>query len=132
MGTRSITIFFDEAKAICVMYRQFDGYPTGHGAELAAFLASRSLVNGISGKRDTIANGPHCLAALAVSFFKGNFAGGIYLYPPDERDLGQDYTYEVHCKEGVPTVMIIRDGYTNKQIWAGTAQTFNPKDFEDA
>jgi hypothetical protein len=29
------------------MYRQFDGYPSGHGQELAEFLLSGEMVNGI-------------------------------------------------------------------------------------
>ena len=33
---------------IVVMYRQYDGYPSGHGIELAEFLAKGRLVNGIS------------------------------------------------------------------------------------
>ena len=28
------------------MYRQFDGYPSGHGVELAQFLAGMVIVNG--------------------------------------------------------------------------------------
>ena len=38
MGTRSLTFVYDEQEAIINMYRQYDGYPTGHGAELAEFL----------------------------------------------------------------------------------------------
>ena len=34
-------------KPVCNMYRQFDGYPTGHGAELAEFLNGGRLVNGL-------------------------------------------------------------------------------------
>ena len=42
MGTRSITKFIEsdgnKQSAICAMYEQFDGYPTGHGLDLAEFL----------------------------------------------------------------------------------------------
>ena len=49
MGTRSLTVFNDEdGKEIAVMYRQFDGYPSGHGTELAEFLAGKKMVNGFN------------------------------------------------------------------------------------
>ena len=42
MGTRSLTFVYEKygqvQKPVVNMYRQFDGYPTGHGAELAEFL----------------------------------------------------------------------------------------------
>ena len=40
MGTRSLTFVYEGEKPIVNMYRQFDGYPSGHGAELAEFLNS--------------------------------------------------------------------------------------------
>lgn len=46
MGTRSITKFIEEGKEICGLYRQFDGYPEGHGKELAEFLQNMPIVNG--------------------------------------------------------------------------------------
>ena len=50
MGTRSLTVVRETegAKDICVLYRQMDGYPTGHGAELKEFLAPFTVVNGYS------------------------------------------------------------------------------------
>jgi hypothetical protein len=89
MGTRSLTYVYEGKKEdwvlpfVC-MYRQFDGYPTGHGAELAEFLNS--------GK---IANGMNCLAAQLVANFKKD-SGGIYLYPPRlKQDCWQEYEYHV-------------------------------------
>ena len=38
MGTRSLTYVYDDYSVntpIMCMYRQYDGYPTGHGAELS-------------------------------------------------------------------------------------------------
>lgn len=31
MGTRSLTVMKDTGNEIAVLYRQFDGYPEGHG-----------------------------------------------------------------------------------------------------
>ena len=50
MGTRSLTFVYDENGAkILNMYRQMDGYPSGHGKELAEFLAP--IVMGYLGKQ---------------------------------------------------------------------------------
>lgn len=95
MGTRSLTKFYGNGKSkkpFAVMYRQMDGYPEGHGKELAAFLAKLGRVNGISDFKAPIANGIHCLAAQVVEHFKDG-VGSIYLM--DAGDHGQDFEYEV-------------------------------------
>lgn len=109
MGTRSLTVF-QEAKEfgeseIAVMYRQMDGYPTCHGADLKAFLSKIKLVNGIGNEKITIANGMGCLAAQAVSHFKSKSpVGGIYLYPSNTRDCGEEYIYTVYPGEKAGTI----------------------------
>lgn len=102
MGTRSLTFFKTEEGAnIVCMYRQMDGYPSGHGTELAEFLTGITLVNGISlAKKKKVANGMGCLAAQAVAHFKHG-PGGIYLEVPRlTADHGQEYVYIVTA-EGV-------------------------------
>jgi hypothetical protein len=50
MGTRSLTYVYGgdrETKPLVCMYRQFDGYPSGHGQELIDFLKPIRLVNGL-------------------------------------------------------------------------------------
>ena len=99
MGTRSCTNVYDyDGKPIVSMYRQYDGYYSGHGQELADFIAKLTLVNGLSGDTTNLANGPGCLAAQIVAHFKTlcGAVGGIYLYPPNE-DNSQEYNYDVHC-----------------------------------
>jgi hypothetical protein len=62
MGTRSLTFVYNEdGKKILNMYRQFDGYPSGHGAELATFLNSATMVNGYAGKDAPQFNGMGCM-----------------------------------------------------------------------
>ena len=100
MGTRSLTVMQDEEeKEIAVLYRQFDGYPEVHGAELKTFLENRKIVNGIRGDDNNIFNGMSCLAASLVSHFK-NDVGGFYLYPAGTRDCGEDYIYFISGKIG--------------------------------
>jgi hypothetical protein len=100
MGTRSLTFVYDGDEAIINMYRQYDGYPTGHGAELAEFLTPFNMVNGIRvGETRKIANGMGCLAAQLVSHFKAGEAGQFYLYPTSAVDCGQDYEYHIYKDE---------------------------------
>ena len=98
MGTRSLTFVYDGETPIINMYRQYDGYPSGHGAEIAEFLSQFEMGNGIPvGKtfEKKYANGMGCLAAQLVSNFKQE-AGQFYLYPTSAVDCGQDYEYHIY------------------------------------
>jgi hypothetical protein len=107
MGTRSLTVFTDEeGKEIGVMYRQLDGYPEGHGKELAEMLSGIRMVNGLPIRNPgKVANGMGCLAAQIVAHFKDG-AGGIYLFPAGSRNCGEDYTYLVTGDTNVPEIEI--------------------------
>ena len=103
MGTRSLTFVYDQygevQKPVVNMYRQYDGYPTGHGAELAEFLAPFTLVNGLGiGEIRKVANGMGCLAAQMVAHFKQT-PGGFYIHPTDITECGQDYEYHISQKK---------------------------------
>lgn len=142
MGTRSLTHVIQKESykdkdgnlkqrttKIITMYRQFDGYPTGHGQELAEFLASGKLVNGIGGDKEKVFNGVGCLAAQMVSHFKGDTAGNIYLYKPGTKDAWQDYDYDVIVDEGenfnyTPESIIIICKSHGKLKFKGTPQAF--------
>jgi hypothetical protein len=95
MGTRSLTFVYDGDKAIINMYRQFDGYPSGHGVELAEFLGSGEMVNGFSDKNAKQFNGMGCLAASMIAHFK-NSVGGFYIHAVTDTDCWQDYEYHVY------------------------------------
>ena len=97
MGTRSLTFVYDGKEPMINMYRQFDGYPSGHGSELAEFLNSfDAIVNGIPvGDKRKMANGMGCLAAQMIANFKTE-VGGFYIYPVSAEDCGQDYEYHVY------------------------------------
>lgn len=130
MGTRSLTFIYDEdGKKIISMYRQYDGYPSGHGKELAEFLEPITMVNGIGLTEAAIANGPGCLAAQLVAHFKDG-PGGIYLTPTTEVDCGQDYEYHIATHgEGVGltiTCQRIEDlrPFRRKKIFDGGIEEF--------
>ena len=99
MGTRSLTIVEDGFGECCVLYRQYDGYPKGHGKELKEFLTEFNMVKGLV--LDTpkkTANGMDCLAAQLVAHFKTE-PGNFYLYPSETRDCGEEYVYTIYLKD---------------------------------
>jgi hypothetical protein len=116
MGTRSLTYVYEGETPIICMYRQFDGYPTGHGQELANFLNELTIGNGISGKADlfTFANGMGCLAAQMIVNFKKS-PGGFYIHPIDfNQDCWQEYEYHIFEKHVVvknPTEVIFEGSW---------------------
>jgi len=95
MGTRSLTFVYDGDVPVINIYRQYDGYPSGHGHELAQFLDSKTLVNGFTDKNSAQANGMGCLAAQLIVQLKHG-VGGIYIYPVNSTDCFQDYEYHVY------------------------------------
>jgi hypothetical protein len=99
MGTRSLTVVKEGKSELLCMYKQYDGYPEGHGQDLVNFLAPITLVNGISDRKAIIANGMGCLAAQLVAHFKTE-PGNIYLQVPGSRDLGEEWIYTIHEKNG--------------------------------
>ena len=95
MGTRCLTFVYDGNVPVINIYRQFDGYPSGHGHELAQFLNSKKLVNGYTDKNSAEANGMGCLAAQLIVQLKHG-VGGIYIHPVTSTDCFQDYEYHVY------------------------------------
>jgi len=101
MGTRSLTVFSDtwEDEEIAVFYRQYDGYPEGHGTDLLNLLKDTYIVNGITyGERRKIANGMECLSATVVSHFKDG-PGNFYLHSAGTRDIGEEFIYTLYYND---------------------------------
>lgn len=119
MGTRSLTAFINKARQsqeICVVYRQYDGYPEGHGLELAQFLNDEKLEY----------NGIGCLAAQVISHLKNGW-GGVYVEPANARDLGEEYIYEVHSDDKGMIKISCFDVWNDKFIFVGTPEKFIAK-----
>ena len=84
---------------IVVLYRQYDGYPEGHGIDLLNFLDNMEIVNGISNKeKRRIANGMGCLSAQVVAYFK-EAPGDFYLQSAGTRDIGEEFIYTLYYTE---------------------------------
>jgi len=130
MGTRSLTFVYDssglngESEPIICIYRQYDGYPSGHGHELAQFLNSKTIVNGYGEQNSMEANGMGCLAAQLVVQLKHG-VGGIYIYAPMVgRDHWQDYEYHVYENRVLvknPGVIIFSGTYKEFSTFCSTA-----------
>lgn len=128
MGTRCLTyVYDDDDKQIINLYRQYDGYMSGHGKELATILASKTVVNGLVLGSDysKFANGMGCLAAQIVSHFKTG-AGGFYLYPVTETDCGQDFEYHVFHD-----IVIVKDAWDKEILFNGTWEEFLLVNFKE-
>ena len=123
MGTRSLTFVYEGEMPIINMYRQFDGYPTGHGQELADFLLSGELVNGYSEKQSVQFNGMGCLAAQMIANFK-NSVGGFYIYSIDSTDCWQEYEYHVYEDK-----VVVKN--PTEVIFSGTWDEFHSFCYED-
>lgn len=125
MGTRSLTYIYDGRSRVLCMYRQYDGYPTGHGAELADFLMPFKIVNGLGAQdNQKIANGMGCLAAQLVGHFK-ICAGNIYLMPTSKKlDAWQEYEYHIR-KDSITVFDMYGEGDTpRREIFKGKWEQF--------
>ena len=126
MGTRSTTTIYEDREPLMTFYRQYDGYPSGHGQALVDFLKTIKMVNGIPMGQDEpmqMANGVGCLVAQMIVHFKtgvtnhnyspdgpvvreGDHVGGIYVVPLDERSGA--YHYDVFVDDN--NIKIAVDG----------------------
>lgn len=154
MGTRCLTVVLEEVwedpkkpkkkaakrEECLVMYRQFDGYPDGHGKELAEFLAGSKPTNGLAGMNSVdLFNGAGCMAASIVCHFKQQkdmvrnvvdfkevanpnahkpTPGAFYLHPSGTRDVGEEYIYYVEIcgkeKESFVQMTVCEAAWTEK------------------
>ena len=145
MGTRSLTRVIPRQEGLSFnkghekgelayvnMYRHFDGYPEGHGLDLAHYLKDIKIINGVSEDAGlgTHANGAGCLAAQMVKHFKEG-PGYINLYPTDNDYGWMDYVYTIFPKEGENCFISIYQVYKDKCIFVGTAEDLIQKYYED-
>lgn len=101
MGTRATTIVMEDNEELVRIYCHSDGYPEGHGLDLAK-LCDLKLVNGIGDYKSKIANGMGCLAAQIIAGLKDG-PGGIYLQKcGGEIGDWSEYVYIVRGVEGQP------------------------------
>lgn len=132
MGTRSITIVKDGTVEIVKMYRQMDGYPTGHGADLKEFVGNRPVGNGINSQLENAKgfNGMGCMAAALVAHFKERI-GDIYLV--GSMGCGEEYVYTLTCEDpgmGGDFKYINLEVMGKELLYSGPIKNFDPEKCE--
>jgi hypothetical protein len=138
MGTRALTRIYDERDNLIVsIYRQSDGHPDGHGAELKKVISSLRLVNGL-GDEKNVANGMGDLAAQIVCGLKmvgGNIEPGeIYLCPSDEDTSWAEFVYDVrqnkpgYSERDDPRHVVVKvtRRFLNWVLYEGPVSDFDP------
>ena len=130
MGTRCLTIVRNyNREPQAVMYRQSDGYPDGHGAELAEFMSGRKISNGLRGGCD---NGAQCLGASLFAHFKEE-PGGFYSQMHDRYSY-EDFRYVITCpqigEDGEPVepfiaVIDVRGQFDRAKLFEGKPSEFS-------
>jgi hypothetical protein len=136
MGTRSTYRIIEQYtdtktqkvvnQEICLVYRQFDGYPTGHPMETAEWLASGRVVNGISSNETKLVfNGAGCLAAQLVAKYKDG-PGGTYIQSLKSRgNSWEDYLYDIIVKEDDSIEYVCyENGSRKKELFRGSPADF--------
>jgi hypothetical protein len=82
------------------MYYQYDGYPSGLGADIAKFLQPIDIVNGFSPGDESgiVANGMGCLAAQLIAHQKQGVGGVYIVHCNPGSDHWQDFEYHIYKK----------------------------------
>lgn len=141
MSTRALIHIKDNKKTILTIYKHCDGYLSGLGKDLVDMLDNGKsvIVNGNRGNNPQAFNTIGCMAAYIVKTLKDGI-GGTYIYPPDAKDCGEEYTYTLWANEeesgtsffsetpAKPYIMV-KEG--NKKVYSGLLANFNPNALEE-
>jgi hypothetical protein len=138
MGTRSTYRIIEQYKnedgstennELVLIYRQYDGYPTGHPMETAEWLSTGTVVNGLGMDESRLVfNGAGCLAAQLIARFKDG-PGGTYIHSLSSRgECWEDYLYDIIIKEDKTIEYVCYDNVDDKpELFRGTPQEFVTK-----
>lgn len=133
MSTRSITHIHEmdslgSDKIVCSFFRHSDGYPSGHGSDLANWLCSKNLVNGIGSgfKKGWDFNRAGTMAVVLM--YELQQETSIEVIRTGGSDFGEDYVYHVNFKDGeflITCQGLVGEGFT------ATATKFNGEELEE-
>ena len=116
---------------ICLVYLQYDGYPSGHPSEVAEWLAGAKVVNGFGRveEHEVIFNGAGCLAAQLIWKLKKGETGGVYVHSLSSRgECMEDYLYDIIVIDQKTIEFVCYDNWDNKkELFRGTPADFVAK-----
>ena len=133
MSTRSIThihemksMEFAKERIVCSFYRHCDGYPTGHGDDLANWLKGKSLVNGISDgfNPNTMFNRAGTMAVKLMNHIQD--ISGCEVIPTGASNRGEEFTYDIYFRDykfyiqvddGRGTILKEANLFDGEKIW---------------
>ena len=119
-----------ENNELCLVYRQYDGYPEGHPFETTEWLAGGRVVNGLGlNEEQLVFNGAGCLAAQMIAKFKEG-PGGTYMHSLSSRGkCWEDYLYDIIVKPDRSIEYVCYENYSDEptEIFRGTPQEFVEK-----
>jgi hypothetical protein len=104
VGTRGNVGVQDRGKNLVRIYRQFDTYLSGMGADLVEFFGYEpKIVNGFGSEergKQTVFNGMGCLAAALIAHLKDGI-GNVYIEAVDSEPDGLfiEYVYTLYESE---------------------------------
>ena len=141
MGTRSTYRIIEEYSTgkkvkkvkqneICLIYRQYDGYPTGHPLETAEWLSTGKVVNGYgANEKKLVFNGAGCLASQLIWKLKAGETGNTYVQSLSSRgNSWEDYLYDIIVKEDYSIEFVCYENDTTKtELFRGTPSAFVKK-----
>jgi len=116
---------------ICLIYGQYDGYPSGTPIQVAKFIESGKMVNGYGpDSKEIVFNGTGCMTAQLIKHLKDG-TGNIYVQALSSRlNSGEDYSYDIICDFDTKKVTMIAYDWKDKQLFKGSLKQFIKK-FEE-
>ena len=132
MGTRTLVHIKDGKKTIATIYRQYDGYPTGMGDDIKEILNDGivTILNGFGNQTvPSHFNGMGCLGAFLIGELKQKKIGNVYIFAPNSKDVGEDFTYTLSEIDGKVKLKVV-ENYNNKTIFNGLLKDFDGETVE--
>lgn len=123
MGTRSVTKIYDQFNGdiICSMYCQFDGYPSGVGADIKSCIKGINIVNGYNDSTPR----PFVNRMGKLATYLAKNSGIDYEFQSVESESDWiDYTYNLRFKDG--RVWLDLESYGGV-IYSGFVDDFDPE-----
>jgi len=134
MSTRSITHIHEEKefnngeeKTICSFYRHCDGYPTGHGQDLANWLKDKKVMNGrVAGAFNGTGE-----AAIKLMNHILDLAGCLVsVVSTQTTDIWEAYIYDIYYRNNEFVIITsVADSDTQKHI--APAKEYKGKEVND-